>query len=68
MPDDPPPFDPERLYADTLRVVSDRDQWLNVGIARGWVTEPFCLSHEWVTDEDCVLGVVLLGDDRSSHP
>ena len=48
----------EEILKDIQNIESDFDEfeiWLENGIERGWVTEPFCNTHEgdpYMTDEE----------------
>jgi hypothetical protein len=48
----------EEILKDIQNMESDFDEfeiWLENGIERGWVTEPFCNTHEsdpFMTDEE----------------
>jgi hypothetical protein len=48
----------EEILRDIQNIESDFDEfeiWLDNGIQRGWITEPFCNTHEgdpYMTDEE----------------
>jgi hypothetical protein len=48
----------EEILKDIQNIESDFDEfeiWLDNGIERGWITEPFCNTHEgdpYMTDEE----------------
>jgi hypothetical protein len=48
----------EEILKDIHNIESDFDEfeiWLENGIERGWITEPFCNTHEgdpYMTDEE----------------
>lgn len=62
----------EKQFAEQYREETHFAQWLEMGVSRGWVTEPFCAGHDeapltnyeykkWMTgDAPCVICVRLL--------